>query len=97
MPRFLIEVPHEEESVSCIKAIQILFDTGNHFLLKADFGCKDGVHKAWLIVDVDTKEEARLMVPPAYREATTVIQLNSFTSDELDDLLESHKGKSPSS
>lgn len=90
MSKFLIEVPHEEEKIACIRAIQILFETGSHYLTNADFGCMDGVHKAWLVVDVDTKEEARMIIPPAYREAATIVQLNKFTSEELDDLLKHH-------
>ena len=91
MPRFLIEVPHEEETVACIRAIQVLFETGSHFITNADFGCKDGVHKAWLVVEVDSKEEATMIVPPVYRESSTVIQLNYFTPEELEELLKLHK------
>ncbi len=91
MPRFLIEVPHEEGKVACLLAIKVLFETGSHFLTKADFGCKDGVHKAWLIVDVDTKEEARMILPPVYREKSTVVQLNTFSPEQLDELLHQHQ------
>ena len=59
MARFLIEVPHEAEKVACARAVQVLLKTGSHFLTHADWGCKDGEHKAWLAVDVDSKDEAR--------------------------------------
>jgi hypothetical protein len=42
MPRFLIEVQHEEEAVACARAAQVLLRTGSHFLTHAEFGCKDG-------------------------------------------------------
>lgn len=93
MPKFLLEVPHEGEKIACIRAIQILFETGSHYLTNADFGCLDGVHKAWLIIDVDTKEEARMILPPAYRESATIVQLNKFTPEELERLLEHHNGE----
>ena len=57
MARFLIEVPHEAEKIACARAIQILLNTGSHFLTNADFGCLDGVHKAWIVVEMDTKED----------------------------------------
>jgi len=59
MPRFLIEVPHQPDGEACVKAIEIILRTGAHFFTKADWGCKDGEHKAWIIVDVPGKDEAR--------------------------------------
>jgi len=32
----------------------------------------DGEHKAWLIVEVDTKEDARRILPPAFRSQPDV-------------------------
>jgi len=67
MPRFLIEVPHEAETVACARAIQVLLSTGSHYLTNADFGCLDGDHKGWLIVEVDNRDEAKAILPPIYR------------------------------
>jgi hypothetical protein len=47
MAKFLIEVPHEAEKRACLRAIQILLQTGSHYLTNAEFGCLDGVHKGW--------------------------------------------------
>ena len=90
MPKFLIEVPHESAVVACARAIKVLLETGSHFLTHADFGCSDGVHKAWIVVDVDTREDARNMLPPAYRRQASVVQLCKFGIDELDDLIKRH-------
>ncbi len=92
MARFLIEVPHEAEVVSCARAIKVLLETGSHFLTHSDFGCKDGVHKGWIVVDVDSKEEARNMLPTAYRRQATVIGLSRFGIKELDELIRHHEG-----
>lgn len=92
MSRFLIEVPHEEDESACVKAIRIFLRTGSHFLTKADWGCKDGEHKAWIIVDVDEKEEARAVVPQPYRSEAKVTRLSWFTLDESDGLKEHHQG-----
>jgi hypothetical protein len=92
MPRFLIEVPHESDAVSCARASKVLLESGSHFLTHADFGCFDGVHKAWIVVDVDSKGEARNMLPPAYRVQASIVQLNKFGLKELDDLLRRHGG-----
>lgn len=64
MAKFLIEVPHESELVACARAVKILLESGSHYVTQADFGCKDGVHKGWILVDVDDRNEARNIVPP---------------------------------
>ncbi|MFO7935857.1 MAG: hypothetical protein R6U78_17465 [Bacteroidales bacterium] len=84
MQRFLIEVPHNEDYTSCLQAIHIFLTSGSHFLSNADWGCKDGEHKAWMVVDVDTKEEARRIIPPAYRQDARIVEVNKFTREELD-------------
>jgi hypothetical protein len=93
MARFLIEVPHEEQVVACTHVVDIFLKTGSHFLANADWGCKDGDHRAWIIVDVDNKDQARAIIPPAYRKDAKIVQLNKFTMEEIDELLTHHKGK----
>lgn len=92
MAKFMIEVPHEEEKVACARAIKILLESGSHFLTHADFGCHDGVHKAWVVVDVDSKTEARNLLPPFYRPLATITGLNKFSIEEIDELLTHHAG-----
>ncbi len=90
MARFLIEVPHEAEESACIKAVQVFLRTGSHFLTRADWGCKDGEHKAWIIVEVDSKDEARMIVPHVYRSLAKVVKLNRFSLEEVDELMGYH-------
>jgi hypothetical protein len=97
MPRFLLEVPHESETIACARAAKVLLETGSHFLTHADFGCHDGVHKAWIVVDAHNKDEARNTLPVLYRRQATVVALNKFSLEELDDLINRHEGGSPSS
>jgi hypothetical protein len=89
--RFLIEVPHEDAVAACARAVDIFLRTGSHFLSHADWGCKDGVHKAWIVVEVDSKDEARLIVPPAFRPQTKIVQLNTWTVEEIEDIRHHHK------
>jgi len=91
MPRFLIEVPHQPDGEACVKAIEIILRTGAHFFTKADWGCKDGEHKAWIIVDVPGKDEARAIVPAPFRSQAKIVQLNSFSMDEIQDAINQHK------
>ncbi len=67
MARFLVEVPHDAEHVACARVVEIFLKTGSHFLTHADWGCMDGDHKAWIIADVESRDEARSILPPALR------------------------------
>ena len=92
MPRFLIEVPHGADTQSCLRAIQVFLSTGSHYLSNAEWGCRDGDHKAWLIVDVDSRDEARNIVPPALRVSAHVVALNHWRMEEIDQMLRDHQG-----
>ena len=89
--RFLIEVPHEESTVACARAVEVFLTSGSHFLSNADWGCKDGEHKAWMLVEVDSKDEARRIVPPAFRRQAKIVQLNAFTMKDIEAILRHHE------
>lgn len=91
--RFLIEVPHEESTVACARVVDVFLKTGSHFLSTAGWGCRDRVHKAWMVVEVDSKEEARGIVPPAFRAQATIVQLNQFAKEEIESILREHDRK----
>jgi hypothetical protein len=93
MARFLIEVPHEPEVVACARVVEVFLKTGSHFLTNADWGCKDGDHKAWFIADVDDKNQARSIVPPTFRSQARIVQLNKWTMDEINEIYRYHKVK----
>lgn len=90
MAKFLIEVPHEAETVACARAVKLLLNTGSHFMTHADFGCFDGVHKAWITVEADDRDEARAILPPTFRAGAVIVQLNRFTIEELDKYISHH-------
>jgi hypothetical protein len=88
--RFLIEVPHAASVVACARVVDIFLKSGSHFLSRADWGCRDGVHKAWMILEFGSKEEARRILPPAFRSEATIVRLNTFTIEEIDNILREH-------
>ena len=91
MSRFLIEVPHENKEEACERAVVAFMATGSHFVTNADWGCSDGVHKAWIVVELDSKEEAMTILPPIFRQNATIITLQNFSLDFVDKTLEQHK------
>jgi len=90
MERYLIEVPHEATEASCNNAVRIFLQTGSHFLRQADWGCHDGEHKAWLIVEVENKDQARQIVPSFFRNDTRIIKLHTFTREEMENIEHYH-------
>lgn len=94
MPKFLIEVAHEPEPVACARVVQVFLTTGSHFLTQAEWGCMDGAHSAWIIVDVENKDEAMRIVPPAFHSKTKVVGLNRFSLTDIEPILKQHPGTS---
>lgn len=92
MPRYLIEVPHDGSEIACKRAIQVFLNSGSHFLARAEWGCGDGEHKAWMIIDVDTKEEARNVVPAAFRNQAEIVKLRTYSMRDFEDARPDHGG-----
>ena len=90
MPKFLIEVPHDTDTLACTRAVAAFLRTGSHFLTHADWGCEDGDHRAWVILEVGTREEARNVIPPTFRAQAKVVQLNSFELGAVEAYLRKH-------
>ena len=90
MAKFLIEVPHDSSEAACTNAVRIFYETGSHFLTNADWGCKDGDHCAWLVVEVDNKQQARQILPSAFRHIARIVRLNKWTRKEMDELARIH-------
>jgi hypothetical protein len=90
MEKYLIEVPHDSNKQACEIAVKTFMESGSHFMTNADFGCSDGEHKAWIIVELDNKEEAKRLVPPKYRDVTKVIKLQKFTLEDLEEKFDPH-------
>jgi hypothetical protein len=83
MTRYLIELPHGDERLACIKALRAIEQYGSHFVTQAVWGCKAGVHSGWMIAELPSREEAMLMIPPEFRDEARIVQLNHFTPDEI--------------
>lgn len=90
MAKYLIEVPHDPDQRACLMAVEIFLKTGSHFLSHCDWGCMSGEHKAWLTVEVESKEEALRVVPPAFRPQARIIELNNFTMEMVEAARKQH-------
>jgi hypothetical protein len=92
MSKYLIEVHHNSDKFECHKSMEVFLSSGSHFLTNADWGCMDGVHKAWFMMDADNKDEVMRIVPPAYRKDTIIVQLSKFRPKDFEELQKHHGG-----
>jgi hypothetical protein len=90
VPKFLIEVPHSSDTVECARVVHVFLSTGSHFLTNAEWGCQDGVHCAWMIVDVPSKAEASMIVPAAFRSQARIVGLTRFRIEKIEETLRRH-------
>ena len=90
MEKFLIEVPHGGDKTSCMRAVQIFLESGSHFVTNAEWGCMDGDHKAWLIVEIESKEAAKRLLPSGYQAEAKITRLKKFTRQDIDEIVLNH-------
>jgi hypothetical protein len=79
MNRYLIETPHTDSN--CLLLVDQVQAMG--YLHNFDWGCKNGVHCGWAIIEAENEEQARLAVPPVVRGEARVVQLVKFSSDQV--------------
>jgi hypothetical protein len=80
MNRYLIETPHDEDD--CKKVVKQTHSAG--YLHYFEWGCADGIHCGWAMVEAESVEHAYQMVPWSVRSKARVIKLNKF--DTIDAL-----------
>lgn len=91
MPRYLVEVPHENTKEACERAVQTFMLTGSHFMTNADWGCSDDEHKAWIIVEMDSKQDVIGILPPLFRKDAKIITLERFSPQATGEIVEQHE------
>lgn len=76
MSRFLIKSKHTAED--CRMAVKHFREHHANFLTHFEWGCYDNDHTAYAIVDAETHEQAKMAVPPLFRDKAEVIKLTNF-------------------
>ena len=85
MPKFLIE--HADEKEGCVKALRAIEQRGSHLITKADWGCLDGTHSGYFIAEMESRDAARQVIPPEFRPGAKIVQLNTFTREQIRSLV----------
>jgi hypothetical protein len=79
MDRYLVILPHTEEE--CKKSLEQIEAVGTitHF----DWGCKDGDHTGWVIIEAESKAQALMVVPTLQRPHARTVKLTKFSPEEV--------------
>jgi hypothetical protein len=83
MSHYLIELAHGDEGDACIRALRAIEQSGSHFVTHAYWGCVDGTHCGWMIVELDNRNDALQIIPPEFRQEARIVQLNQFTREKI--------------
>jgi len=81
MSKYLVEVPHTERE--CVWAVKQILDAGAEFLARFDWGCQDGEHVGWAMIDADSKFAAKAIVPLILSPKARIVELCQFTPDQV--------------
>ena len=79
MDRYLIISPHTQKD--CVKALKNIESASG--ITRWDFGCKDGEHTGWVIVEAESKEQAMLAVPAIERPHARAIKVVRFAPSDV--------------
>lgn len=77
MDRYMIESPHSHSN--CTLVIRQVHSMG--YLHRFDWGCEDGVHVGWAVVEAEDREQAKLVVPTLVREDARAVRVVKFGGD----------------
>lgn len=79
MDRYLVSVTHT--TADCVRALKAIEAIGmmTHF----DWGCKDGEHTGWVIIEAESKPQALMVVPPILRNNARAVRLVKFSAEDV--------------
>jgi len=81
MARYLLTCPHTPED--CVPDIDSVLGHSKELLARFDWGCKDGEHTGWVLVEAGNEATARMMLPVALRTKAHVRMVNKFTPEDM--------------
>ena len=73
--------------------VKVFLTSGSHFLTNAHWGCMDGVHCAWLVLEAADKDEARMVLPSLFRPQAKIIGLNKFSLEQIEAIISQNKSQ----
>ena len=83
MERYLVESPHTQQE--CLRALDEILAKGTGVLAEYEWGCMDGDHTGYAIVEARSESEAKETIPAFLAGKARVVKLNKFTPEQIRD------------
>ena len=81
MDRYIVISPHAADD--CKKALKEVSATG--YITHFDWGCMDGDHTGWVVLEAENTEQALLVVPAMQRHRAKAVKLVKFSPADMVD------------
>ncbi|HLF71707.1 MAG TPA: hypothetical protein VI759_06120 [Dehalococcoidia bacterium] len=81
MARYLVSSEHTEED--CVRALDSVLAISQQLMARFDWGCKDGDHRGWVVVEAQDKNTAKMLLPTFIRDKAQVVALTKFTPEDV--------------
>jgi hypothetical protein len=83
MERYIVISPHTVEE--CKMTVKQFRKYNAGFLTHFEWGCMDNDHNAYAIIEAESHENAKMPIPPIFREKSRVIKLTYFDPMKTED------------
>jgi hypothetical protein len=80
MDRYLVISPHTAED--CKRALKEVHAAG--YITHFDWGCMDGDHTGWVVLEAANAKEALMVVPSLQRHTARAIKLVKFAPSDIE-------------
>ena len=81
MLRYIVESPHTKEE--CLRALDEMLAKSPETLKKFDWGCAEGDHTGYALIEAENESKVRSMLPSFLKEKARVIQVGKFTPEQI--------------
>lgn len=79
MERYLVISPHT--AGECKQALIDVMETG--YITHFDWGCADGDHTGWVVIEAESPKQAMMVVPVRHREKARVVRLMKIGPEDV--------------
>jgi hypothetical protein len=78
---YMVESPHTK--ATCLQALDEVSARGKDFLLKFSWGCMDGDHTGYALLDGTGKSEIKKKLPSVSRDKSKIVAVDTFSEDQI--------------
>jgi len=87
MSRYIVISPHTAEE--CVQAVKHFREHHAGFLTHFEWGCYDHDHTAYAFIEAENHDQAKMSVPPLFREKAKAVKLTYFNPKKTGDPIHS--------